>query len=100
MGVSHGVLTLLDDPAFAPWLHEHGVVLPRPWPAHRYPSPAEIRAVLDQQPASTVAYSVGPGRWDARVSTADRQRIAIWVRNFSGDEDAPTNSSSIQGRRC
>ena len=89
MGVSHTVLTLLDDPAFEPWLRQHGIVLPQPWPAHRYPSPAEIRAVLDPLPGYVVEYSVGPGRWDARIATADRQRTAIWVRNFSGDAMAP-----------
>jgi len=89
MGVSHTVLTLLDDPAFVPWLEVYGVVLPQPWPAHRNPSPAEIRAVLDPQPAYRVEYSIGPGLWDAWISTADQQRTAIWVRNFSGDEDAP-----------
>lgn len=89
MGVSHSVLTLLDDPAFDPWLREHGIVLLQPRPPSRYPTPAEIRAMLDSQSAYTVEYSVGPGLWDARVSTADRQRTAIWVREFSGDEDAP-----------
>jgi hypothetical protein len=89
MGVSHSVLLLLDDPTFEPWLQEHGVFLPRSWPASRYPTPAEIRAVLDQQPAYTVEYRSGPGLWDAWIDTANRQRTAIWVRNFSGDEDAP-----------
>jgi hypothetical protein len=67
MGVSHSVLLLLDDPTFDPWLQEHGIILPRPWPACRYPTPAEIRAVLDQQPASTVEYNIGPGLWDAWI---------------------------------
>lgn len=89
MGVSHTVLTLLDDPAFEPWLHEHGVVLPRPWSAHRYPSPAEIRAVLDQQPGYMVEYSVGPGLWDAYIKVEAGHKTAIWVRNFSADETAP-----------
>jgi hypothetical protein len=89
MGVSHVVLTLLDDPAFAPWLEQHGVVLPRPWPPSRYPTPAEIRAVLDQQPAYTVEYRSGPGLWDAWIDADDRQRTAIWVQDFSGGEDAP-----------
>jgi hypothetical protein len=89
MGVSHSVLLLLDDAGFEPWLQEHGIILPHPWPACRYPTPAEIRAVLDPQPVYRVEYSIGPGLWDAWIYTADQQRTAIWVRNFSGDETVP-----------
>ncbi|HEY1011071.1 MAG TPA: hypothetical protein VGE07_00100 [Herpetosiphonaceae bacterium] len=88
MGETHSVLPLLDDPAFAPWLAAHGIVLPPPWPPSRYPTPHEIRTVLDQAPDYQVQYAIGTTWWDADVQ-APAGWTTIWVQEFTGDETVP-----------
>jgi hypothetical protein len=92
MGDLHVVVPLDVDDALPAWLAEFGIAMPADATASRYPTPDEIRAVLDALPACRVTYDVGGGRWDARIvedGPPGGAHATVWLTDYHGDDDRP-----------
>jgi hypothetical protein len=89
----YDVVTLYDcmqDPATVAWLVHADIPLPGMTPPGRYPSPAEIRRVIESIPGIRAAYQVSPSVWQVTVtSRKDVTWASLLIRNFSGDVDEP-----------
>jgi hypothetical protein len=81
------------------WLAEFGIDLP-PGISSRYPTPIEIRRVLDETPEWTKHFNISATQWDAEVSEpnwySDELGMKIYGRDaiihsvgFSSDESMP-----------
>jgi hypothetical protein len=102
MGNSYTVLTLLDHPEFEPWLQEHGILLPTPRPASRYPTPREMRRVLSQVPGYQVEESFNWQGWDIWLERQDGSQwphVTLWVHPWLGDWDLPHAFCFYKGDR-
>lgn len=100
MGDLYVVMPLDVDDALPAWLAEFGIAMPGPGVASRYPTPNEIRAVLDALPGCRVTYDVGDGRWDARIvedGPSGGAHATVWVRDYHGDDDRPHAMSFHKG---
>jgi hypothetical protein len=100
MGDSYTVLTWIDHPEFEPWLHSHGIVLPTPRPASRYPTPREMRHVLGQIPGYQVEESFNSQGLDLYLERQDDLRwphSTLWVHPWLGDWELPHSFSFYKG---
>jgi len=100
MGDSYTVLTMLDHPEFEPWLQEHGILLPTPRPASRYPTPREMRRVLSQVPGYQMHDVFAPDGWDIGLDPVNGDRwphAMLWVHPWRGDWDLPHPFSFYKG---
>lgn len=83
------VVTLFEcmqHPATVSWLAQFGLSIPDPVPPGRYPTPLEIRGVLENLPGVKTDYIVGRTSW--QVTLTDRKDVAwatLAVEGFSGD---------------
>lgn len=83
-----------ENPDFRAWLKHNDVELSHDIPYGRYPTPRELRRILDSMPGIQVEYllrdlrgdPLGKYVWDAYISS-DGDFTEIWVQNFEGDED-------------
>lgn len=87
-------VTMILDRGVIEWLASEGVAVPADAGASRWPSPLELRAVLDGLADFDVAYqSNGQGGWDASITDARPGRedfqASIWVKDIR-DETEPT----------
>ncbi len=87
------VITLMEcmsDPATLDWLTGAGVQLPEEIPPGRYPTPAEIRAVVEAIPKMRVSFRCSASAWQVTItSRRDVPWASLIVRRFSGDENQP-----------
>ena len=93
LNILYDVVTLYDcmqDPATLAWLVHLDLPLPATTPSGRYPSPAEIRAVIDEIPGLRVSYFVSDKVWEAAMtSRRDVSWATLSVRDYTGDPDNP-----------
>lgn len=91
--ILYSVVTLaecMQNPATLAWLLSANVSVPDLVPPGRYPSPAEIRRVVDNIPGIHVDYHVSAFVWEVTVtSRKDVSWATLAVQDFRGDEDAP-----------
>ena len=91
MGVM--VVSFVFDAAVLEWLKPEGVDVPAGHRQSRWPSPNELRTILESLPGYTVSYRSKQGHdWDAEVVDATRgydgMSATIWVKGVQ-DPDAP-----------
>ena len=91
LNILYDVVTLYDcmqDPATLAWLVHLDLPLPSTTPSGRYPSPAEIRAGIDQMPGLRVSYFVSDKVWEAAMtSRKDVSWAILSVKDYTGDPD-------------
>ncbi len=91
--ILYSVVTLaecMQDPATLAWLVHAEVPLPEVIPLGRYPTPAEIRHVVDNTPGIRAAYQVSSSVWEVTVtSRKDVSWATLAVQEYCGDEEAP-----------
>ena len=89
----YSVLTLFDcmqDPSTVAWLVHANVALPDETPPGRYPTPTEIRTVVDGVPGVRTDYLVSDTAWEVTVrSRKDVCWACLAIRGYCGDPDAP-----------
>lgn len=80
----------MQDPSTVAWLVNADVRLPDEIPPGRYPSPAEIREVVDAIPGIYVDYWTSETVWE--MTTRSRKDV-LWaslaIRDYCGDADIP-----------
>jgi hypothetical protein len=87
------VVTLLEcmqNPAAVSWLAQSGLSLPDQAPPGRYPTPLEIRGVMEGLPGVQTDYLVGSITW--QVTLRDRVDVAwatLAVEEYCGKIDVP-----------
>jgi hypothetical protein len=69
------------------WLQAENVMIPLNAPIGRYPTPKELRAILDGFSDCTIEYKVTSIHWMADIQCG-KSRVSIIVA-FSGSEDDP-----------
>jgi len=80
----------MQDPATVAWLAQSGVTLPGMIPPGRYPSPDEIRAVVDAIPGIRADYLISDTAWELTVrSRKDVSWAILSVRDFQGEAEVP-----------
>jgi hypothetical protein len=88
----YSVVTLaecMQNPATLDWLVHADVPVPAAFPPGRYPTPAEIRSVLENIPGIRLTYRVSPSVWEVTLTSRKDVTWAILaVQDFNGDEDA------------
>ena len=78
----------LEDPSTAAWLVHAGVSLPGEIPSGRYPTPAELQAVIDAIPGIRAVYTISDAIWQVTVtSRSDVFWATLAVREYAGDPD-------------
>jgi hypothetical protein len=89
----YDVITLADcmqDPATVAWLVQSGIPLPHAIPPGRYPTPEEMRTVMDAIPGIVVDYLTSDSVWEATVrSRKDVSWAILALHDYRGQEDAP-----------
>lgn len=97
----YDVVTLIDclqDPATRLWLVQNNLPLPKDIPHGRYPSPAEIQAVLNGIQGISVRYVISKRVWQASViHREDVSWGVLRVREYSGDPGVPHRFDFIAG---
>jgi hypothetical protein len=87
------VITLsecMQDPSTLAWLAQAGVPLPGEIPPGRYPTPDEIRSILDAAPGIRVDYQISRAAWQATVtSRKDVTWASLVVQDYDGDPGVP-----------
>src|SRR5690349_765477 len=96
MGVCY-VPMLLDDHV-KQWLQSDGVAFPLVHMRSRWPTPKELRSVLESLPGYSVSYRPNAhDGWDAEIEDETRGvhglRATIWTKNAS--DDAKPNEFSF-----
>jgi hypothetical protein len=95
------VVTLFDclqNPATKDWLAQNNLQLPDDIPHGRYPSPAEIKAVLDGIQGVRVRYVISERVWQVSViHRIDVSWAVLAVRAYSGNPDAPHRFDFVAG---
>lgn len=89
----YDVVTLFDclqDPATRDWLAQHQIPLPGTIPPGRYPSPAEIKTVIESIKGIKANYVISQRVWQVSIQhRTDVSWAVLRVREYSGDSDAP-----------
>jgi len=87
------VVTLFDcmqNPATTSWLEQFGLALPDHVPPGRYPTPLEIRGVMEGLAGLRTTYLVGKYTW--QVTLRHRKDVSwavLAVEGFSGNNEEP-----------
>ena len=95
MGVQYDVIPLgyVHDDYDLTWLEEFGISLPEGVPPSRFPTPREIRGILDQLEGYRTIYTVDLYAWAADIAERAGPEHGHWttlyVQGFEGDEDQP-----------
>lgn len=80
----------MQEPATLAWLVTADVPLPGMIPEGRYPSPAEIKAVVDAIPGIRAEYLITDRIWQVTVtSRSDVTWARLVVGDYDGDIDSP-----------
>ena len=91
--ILYDVATLCDcmqDQATLAWLVHLELSLPDTSPPGRYPTPAEIKAVLENIPGLRVSFYVSDNVWEATmISRKDVSWANLAVKDYIGDPDRP-----------
>lgn len=86
------VMTLSDE-ANVTWLKSLGHAETADWGRSRYPTPGEIRLVLNRTRKYHVDYNVSGPDWYAKIAELPQLDTGSWallvVQSFSGDENKP-----------
>ncbi len=86
------VVTLSEcmlDPSTLTWLVQSGVPLPGEIPVGRYPTPNEIKTILDAIPGIRVDYRISHTVWQASVTgRKDVSWASLLVQDYDDDPDA------------
>ncbi len=89
----YSVVTLFDcmqDPSTVAWLLHANVPLPEDVPPGRYPTPAEIRGVVDGVPGIRADYLVSDTAWEVTVRhLRDVCWASLTIVDYCGDPDQP-----------
>ncbi len=91
--ILYSVVTLaecMQNPATLDWLVHAHVPVPEMIPPGRYPTPAEIRLVLENTPGIKATYQVSPSVWVVTVTSREDVTWAVLsVQDYCGDEEMP-----------
>lgn len=91
MQTLYSVVTLaecMQNPATLDWLVHSEVPLPEGTPPGWYPTPAEIRRVIENTPGIAASYRVSPSVWEVTVTSRKDVTWAILiVQDYCGDEE-------------
>ena len=80
----------MQNPATLSWLMQSGLSLPENIPPGRYPTPLEIRGVMEGLSGVQTDYLVGKSAWQVTLRfRKDVGWATLAVENFSGQTDAP-----------
>ena len=89
--ILYSVVTLaecMQNPATLDWLLHTNVPVPEVIPPGRYPTPAEIRYVIENTPGIRAAYQVTSSVW---VVTVTSRKDVTWtnlvIQDYCGDEE-------------
>lgn len=89
----YDVVTLFDcmqDPATVAWLAQSGAALPDLIPPGRYPTPEEIRSLLDAIPGIQADYLISDTVWEVTVrSRTDILWAILSIKDYRGNADQP-----------
>jgi len=89
----YDVVTLFDcmqDPATVAWLAQSGATLPDTISPGRYPTPKEIRSVVDAIPGIRADYLISDSAWEVTVrSRKDVSWAILAVREYQGEAEGP-----------
>lgn len=93
--ILYDVRTLYDcmqDPATVAWMVQMNVPVPEAAPPGRYPSPAEVRDVIDAIPGISSEYVITKSVWEVSiVSRKDVSWAMLAIKGYAGltDEAQP-----------
>ncbi len=89
----YSVVTLYDcmqDPATLAWLVHTNIALPGELPPGRYPTPSEIRKVIEGIPGLRTNYLIADCAWQATLtSREDICWASLQIKNYTGNPDEP-----------
>lgn len=92
MGVDYAVGPITEEAKH--WLHEQQIAFPDG--PRRWPTPNELRSVLESFSGHAVSYRDTPGGWDAEIVHSEREHAGsmanIWVTEVTGP-DTPARFS-------
>ena len=95
------VVTLFEcmqNPATVSWLVQSGLSLPGDIPPGRYPTPLEIRGVMESLPGLQTDYLVGRTTWQVTIRNRKDVGWAILaVEGYHGANDVPLPFWFIHG---
>ena len=95
------VVTLFEcmqNPATFSWLEQFGFSLPDQLPPGRYPTPLEIRGVMEALPGVKTDYLVGRSAWQVTLRyRKDVGWATLAVKDYSGDNDVSHSIYFIGG---
>ncbi len=78
------------DPATMDWLVGLGVKLPETVPPGRYPTPDEMRQVLETLPGIRVDFTISASTWQATVrARRDVSWASLYFPDYAGDDFEP-----------
>ena len=90
--MGYTVVTLANDEVTT-WLQSMGLTVPSDWRLSRYPTPNEIRAILNAMDGYRVDYFVSDRHWQVTIAEKAHPETGPWaslvVLGFEGDETKP-----------
>src|SRR5947209_2199470 len=94
MPLSEYTSIIEQDANIRNWLKRIGIELPENTQASRWPTPKEIRTILDTIENSNVTYIVESGHWQAflkkaRGADTNYKYFDLNIYGYNGDEDTP-----------
>ena len=91
--ILYSVVTLaecMQNPATLDWLMQTQASVPEMIPPGRYPTPVEIRDVIENSVGIKATYQVSSSVWQVTVtSRKDVSWATLAVQDYCGDEEAP-----------
>ena len=95
------VVTLFEcmqNPATVSWLVQSGLSLPEDVPPGRYPTPLEIRGVMESLPGVQTDYLVGRTTWQLTIlNRKDVGWATLAVEGYQGANDIPLPFYFVSG---
>ena len=89
----YSVVTLaecMQNPATLDWLMQTQASVPEMIPPGRYPTPVEIRDVIENSVGIKATYQVSSSVWQVSVtSRKDVSWATLAIQDYCGDEEAP-----------
>jgi hypothetical protein len=90
--MGYTVVTLANEEVIT-WLQSMGIAVPSNWRLSRYPTPNEIRAVLNAIDGYTIDYFVSDRHWQVTIAEKAQPETGALaspvVLGFEGDEAKP-----------
>ncbi len=95
------VVTLFEcmhNPATLSWIEQFKLTLPDQIPPGRYPTPLEIRGVMESLSNVKTDYLVGKSAWQVTITSRnDIGWATLAIKDFSGEIDVPHSFYFVGG---